>query len=635
MNCANLFALHCRIMVIVGLALALAACDKLTMPRFFQDEPVPQVPAAVTLVFEQAFLDSVLTVDACGLNYDVKSGQVLSETFVQVSQKSFANVSVQRGDQAPVVATPVGNQPKLNIHLRLVHQLYETPTRFGEEDTYKADIGFQVLAVYTNANGNIVAQRPLTYKDRVSIWAPQDTNNSATCATGQFEGAVEDAGKVLARDMLSVVPSLLGQAPPPQTTAQAPIVAPGQTTQAPIIAPVPTASPSPLPPVTQTAAVPKVTFRTLLKDGNDNLILEGNETLVLQIEITNAGTTPISSANINLSGSEAIVQAFSRVTPLPIPIGSLQPGEKKTTEVRGRMPAIKLQERGELIVSVTSGDGGPAGSHKILAAIGPGIQTAQATTPQTTNQPKVRKSKRAGLDHSRYYALIVGVDRYRDPWPNAHQIPRKDLKGLLDTLRTTGTFPKKHIRVLYGSHATRADVEETLLSWAKNHMGPDSVFLFYFAGHAAADPENGDVYLIPYEGSLKASKKRLISLRSLQRVLGKLKIRLSLLLLDTPVVQSLTSGKRVGMNGSPPANWKGNLSSGSKTQGTRVIQIKTNLDKSNPDPSKLLSGLLGRADRNGDGRITVEEFLLDLQHEADIIPPSAKNIREKNIILAQ
>ena len=379
MKSANSFALRrCVLVLISSLCLVLIACDKLTLPRFFVDEPVQQIPAVVTLVFEQAFLDSTLKVDACGLDYDVKTGQILSESFVGLSQQSFANVLVQRGDQAPIAApTPVENQPVITIHLRLVHQLYETPTRFGEEDTYKADLGFQVLAVYTDPRGNILAQRPLTFKERVSIWVPQDTSTSSTCATGQFEGAVESAGNILARDMLSVVPSLLGQAPPPQTTVQAPAYTP----------PPP---PPPLPPISQAATVPTVSFRTLLKDGNDNLILEGGETLVLQIEITNTGSTPISSANIDLSGSEPIVQAFSRVTPLPIPIGSLQPGEKKTTEIRGRMPVLSQQERGELIVSVNSADGGPAGSHKILAAIGPG---SQATSRFHSISPSAKKSE--------------------------------------------------------------------------------------------------------------------------------------------------------------------------------------------------------------------------------------------------
>ena len=190
MKSANPFALRCSVFLLIsGLYLVIAACDKFTIPRIFENEPVQQIPAAVTLVFEQAFLDSTLAVDGCGYEFQVPSGKVLSETFVDVSQQSFANVSVQRGDQTPMAApTTVENQPSIIIHLRLVHQLYETPTRFGEEDTYKADLGFQVLAVYTDISGNILAQRPLTFKERVSIWAPQDTSTPATCNTHQFEG---------------------------------------------------------------------------------------------------------------------------------------------------------------------------------------------------------------------------------------------------------------------------------------------------------------------------------------------------------------------------------------------------------------------------------------------------------------
>ena len=571
-------------MKILGLILISSLClvtNSCTMPRLFHDDPVEQIPIAVTLAFDQGFLDSTMPVDACGTDYPVKTGQVLSERFLDVSRQSFATVTAQRGNQAPAPApTPVASQISLTIHLSLIQQKFDAPTRFGEEDTYKADIGFQVLAVYSDASGLVLAQRPLTYKERVSIWAPQDTNTSATCATGQFEGAVEDAGEELARDMLAIIPALLGQAPPPPTVAQTPM------------APTPPqATPGPTP-----TAGPTVSFRTLLKDGNDNLILEGGETLVLQIEMTNTGNNPISSANIELSGSEPIVQAFTQITTVPIPIGSLQPGEKKTTEIRGRMPRINQEDRGELIVSITSPEGGPAGSHKIMAAIGPGIPVASGPT-STTSPPKGRKQPKKGMDHSQYYAIIVGIDQYRDPWPQAHQIPRRHLKGLLDTLRTTGTFPNDHIRILHGTHATRADIEEVLLSWAKDHLSPNSILLFYFAGHAVADPDNGDVYLVPYEGSLKASKKRLISLRGLQRVLGKLNVKLSLLFLDTPVIQYLGSGTAVGLNGSAPANWKGDIKSKRAKQTSRVIQIKTTLDEANPDPAKLLSGLLGRADQ--------------------------------------
>ena len=117
MNSANPLALGSRLLLLLSsLFLAISACDKFTLPRFWQDEPIQQVPASVTLAFEQAFLDSILTVDACGQDYDVKTGEVLAETFVEMSQESFATVTVQRGTQTPQSApTTVANQLALTI----------------------------------------------------------------------------------------------------------------------------------------------------------------------------------------------------------------------------------------------------------------------------------------------------------------------------------------------------------------------------------------------------------------------------------------------------------------------------------------------------------------------------------------
>ena len=599
--------------LISGLFLLVAACGKLVAPRLFEDKPVTQIPIPVVLAFDQPFLDSIMTVDACGEGHEIQLGTVLSETFLEVSGQSFATVIAQRGGAAP---TPVAGPPPLTIHLSLVHQSFVAPTRFGEEDTYKADLGLQVLAVYVDPGGNTLAQRPLTYQERVSIWTPQDTSTPSTCATHQLEGAVANAGDELARDMLSIIPGLVGQPPPQTNVAQAPIF-PAQPRGA--------------------APMPTLSFRTLLKDGNDNLVLEGGENLVLQIEITNESNVPISSAQIELTGTPAIVQAFTQVTPLPIQIGAFQPGEKKTTEVRGRMPFVESTKKGELIVSVNPKEGSPASSHKILAAIGPGSTSDPQNIAQNNNASNTvvgKKQQARKVDESRYFAIIVGLDQYRDPWPQAHQIPRRHLAGLIDTLRTTGNFPKSHIRVLHGKHATRADIEEALFSWARNKLNKNSILLFYFAGHAVADPRKGEVYLVPYEGSLQASKKRLISLRSLQRVLGKLDNQLSLLFLDTPVIQYLGKGHSVGQNGNFPPNWNGAIVK-TATQRNQVIQVRRILGEKSQDPAKLLSGLLGRADRNQDGKITVGEFLVDLQKIAEVIPHSPQNLPEANILLAE
>ena len=160
------------------------------------------------------------------------------------------------------------------------------------------------------------------------------------------------------------------------------------------------------------------------------------------------------------------------------------------------------------------------------------------------------------------------------------------------------------------------------------------MLLFHFSGQALSHPTTGEVYLVPFEGSPKASVKRLISLRVLQRVLGKLKNRLTLLVLDTPVTLLLRQSGSIGTNGSTPIKWTSGLSLSHK-QGARVIQIRKTSRNRNDGPAELLAGLLGQADLNGNGTITLEEFLHDVSSISEITSPPFRNSSEASIPLTQ
>ncbi len=588
----------------------LPACDKISIPRLsFDDEPETKVPISVMYHFDPSLLQHTQVVDACGLPYTIKSGNIIAQTFTRIGQERFASVATQPTDPASGISPSLSND--LTIDLRFVDASFEPIGRSGEEDRYHANVGLQLQAIYRDSQGNALAKTPLTYADKVNLWTPALTGQSNSCATGQFDGVIESAAETLAMDMVNVIPRLYGQAPEPQGPANTSPVTPFSTQ--------PTQSQQ-----------PSLTFRTMLQDENNNLILEGGENLVLQIETTNMSATPVRSAYVELRGSQTIIDAFSDVITLPIPIGALQPGEKKTTEVRGRMPASVEQEKGELVVSISLSQGIPPGEHTVLAAI----------QPATTTPPQVHKDKKpshtTSSTNSPYHALVVGMNEYRDPWPKAYQVPKQQLREVTDALRVTGTFPRENIKVLNGPHATRADIEESLFDLAKHRLSPDSIFVLYFAGHAFIDPAEGEVYLVPFEGSLSASKKRLISLRSLQRVLHKLKVKLSVLFLDTPVTQYLESSKTaVGLNGSTPANWQAMLPLNGKPHVPQVIQVRRLEGKSTSAPVQLLEGLRGSADQNQNGIVTLEELLQDLDGTAEIIPAQSLTPPYSNIPLAR
>ena len=348
----------------------------------------------------------------------------------------------------------------------------------------------------------------------------------------------------------------------------------------------------------------------MLKDGNDNLILEGGEAIVLIIEATNLGSTVITTAHANLVGNPTLVEAFAQMTPLPISMGTFQPGETRTTEIRGRMPIDVPGQKAELVISLQLEDGTHIGSHRIVAPLQPGTAALGAQAGTSKPQPPITKPTPSAADA--YVAMLVGMDAYQDTWPQAYRIPEDHLMTLRDTLQTTGLFTNQNIRVLQGSRAAKSDIAKTLLTWVRQRIGKESVLVVYFSGQAVKDQTNGEVYLVPYEGSPEATTKQLISLRTLQRLLGKLHNRLTLFILDTPIASQ--GGQNASVDGSS-VRWTSGLS---EQDETPVIQLRQRHGQENGKPADVLAGLSGSADGNQNGTITVGEFLENASESSEI-----------------
>ena len=605
------------LLILVALGL-FAGCNgvklpELGMPEFslpdmgLSEKAEPTIPITVSYAFDSSVTQATLQVDGCGLPYTIKTGEIIPQAFLAIGQKRFASVAAYSGSGQAVQAS---QQTDMTIHLQLIHQSFQPAAKIAQEDTFVAFVNLQMLATFLDSSGKQLAQTPLNYNVKASLWTPALTSQSISCTTSSYDEEINRAASELARQLVSVVPQVIQPQGQPPVTTQATMPQPPLGTQ----------------------SLPALKFRTMLKDANNNLVLEGGEVLVLQIEATNSGTQPLSGVQIELDGSPTLIQAFSAMTPSPISFGDFQPGETKTTEIRGRMPFHVTDNKGELIVTLKPSDGVSIGSHRILAA----LQSSTPPAGQDISTPLASKTSPTKIDPSgnTYVALLIGLDQYREKWPKAYRIPKGQLEALRDTLRATGLFADKNIRVLRGSHATRTDIEEALLSWGRQHLGKDSVLIFYFSGQALSHPTTGEVYLAPFEGSPTASAKRLISLRTLQRVLGKIENRVTLLILDTPITPLLHQAGSIGSNGSIPIKWSSGLPL-SAHQGTRVIQIRQKNTLRNDRPAELLAGLLGRADANGNGTITLEEFLEDIKSRSEIISAPPKESPEASIPLAQ
>lgn len=93
-----------------------------------------------------------------------------------------------------------------------------------------------------------------------------------------------------------------------------------------------------------------LTFRARLLDADGDQVLEGEEEVSLEVEVTNVGTGPARDVRAMLSGSNALVR---RLPPV-IAFGDLQPGESKRQTVTARLGEVAAAGQAELVLSLTS-----------------------------------------------------------------------------------------------------------------------------------------------------------------------------------------------------------------------------------------------------------------------------------------
>ena len=571
---------------------------------------------AVVYAFDSSVTEATLEVNACGLPYTIQSGELIPQAFMQVGHERFQSVTAYAGTGKAVQASHAAD---VTVQIQLVTQSIQSATSMADEENAIAFVDLQLHAAYLDANGNELARQPLNYNEQVSIWTPALTGQSISCTTGRYDDLIVSAALQLAGQTASLVPELLNQPVPPQRTAQAVTARQPQAAGA--------RQPQPSKPVR-----PTLKFRTMLKDENNNLLLDAGEVISLHVEITNAGQTLLEGVAIDLKGTPAVVKAFTAITPIPVSVGSCQPGETKTIEIRGKMPVTVPTQHGELTVSVNPGDGSVIGSHRILATLQPGSghSTPRADVGRIPPVPGLKKAGTAGKKTD-YLAVLIGMDQYRNTWPGAYRTGRGQVAALTQTLQTTGTFTDQTIRILEGPRATRTNIEQTLLTWSQRRLGQDGVLIFYFSGQALKHPETGEVYLVPFEGSPNAPAARLISLRALQGILAKLGNRLTLLILDAPVTPLRVTGG-TGFDKAVPTQW---AIPPSDHDGSHVIRIRKIGRRETGDRSDVLAGLFGRADADGNGTITVGEFLNDVSAMAEITPMLPATAPEAGIPLSQ
>ncbi len=274
----------------------------------------------------------------------------------------------------------------------------------------------------------------------------------------------------------------------------------------------------------------------------------------------------------------------------------------------------------------------PSQSPTQVAKASPTVQTGPAGVSATGQSPIAPATlNRAGGKDPDRFAVIVGLNLYRSPWPGWKEGLTFDSKESLSTFAERFDVPEAQTLLLQDELAAQSDIEEALTQWLPKRVTKDSVVLFYFAGRTTANQKDGEVFLIPYDATPASSPYRLISLRYLQSRLQKLGARLTLAMIDGPLATAnLPADRKAKVI---PPNWIADLNSPTGPKGGSVIQLSKG-QPSSTDQGTLLASSGHSADLDHDGIVTVGEWLRSLRGHAVTAPSLPPSLAVQSIPLA-
>ncbi len=128
------------------------------------------------------------------------------------------------------------------------------------------------------------------------------------------------------------------------------------------------------------------------------------------------------------------------------------------------------------------------------------------------------------------YALIVGIERYRDA-PAAIGA-RRDAERFAELAKTTLGVRPDNLRVVIDDRATHGDIKKSL-DWLKANVPSNGRIYFFYSGHGAPDAAQGTPYLLPYDGDAKFVDQTAMPLAEVMQTLGASRAKEVLAVVDS------------------------------------------------------------------------------------------------------
>lgn len=344
-----------------------------------------------------------------------------------------------------------------------------------------------------------------------------------------------------------------------------------------------------------------LTFHAIVRDENQDHLLQQDETLTIEVEVKNEGRVEANGVEVVVGGT--LMEQF----PPTVAVGTVKPGEIKRVSITHRVTQLKAEVQGEVVLSLRSATA--------LLALPPlkrfTLQIKPDQAKFDSEQPDVDRVPKpiVAAKQAKSIVIAIGVGKFRDARVPAVKYAERDAEVMSGYLRAIGGIPPERTRLLLDQNALREDLAETFEEWLPKLADAGTVVYVYFAGRALVDGKSGSVSLVPFDGTT-ASVNRLYPVRRMQEVLSKLPIQRAIMIFEV----SLDPTPGSNPASTPQADWEDGLDEG-KSEVMWMVGNKALQEGHAYEQGKhglftyyLLRGLQGLADLDRDGTVVAGEL---------------------------
>jgi hypothetical protein len=228
------------------------------------------------------------------------------------------------------------------------------------------------------------------------------------------------------------------------------------------------------------------------------------------------------------------------------------------------------------------------------------------------------------------WAVVIGIDQYRDPSIAALRYASADAEAVFQFLTTRGGVKPANARLLLNRDASQRNIRQVLGDFLRQKALRDDDVIIYYAGHGTTEPDQsaeGGVakYLVPWDADPLSLFSTAIPMEEIDRVFGRISARKILMIQDTCF--SGGAGGRTflakGLTVRSTTLTDRFLQDLSQKEGRMILTASDVNQVSQEDPvlghgiftHYLLEALGGAGDLDGDGAVTVREIHLYLQRK--------------------